>query len=67
MPTDERIDAWLHEARNAVNGALLCSSVALRLLDQGRSPEAQRFCADARDACERLRLLLEECPVQPKG
>ena len=59
----ESVDAWLHEARNAVNGALMCSSVAERLLDQGRSTEAQRFCADAREACERLRLLMEECPV----
>jgi hypothetical protein len=64
MTTDpERVDAWLHEARNAVNSALMCSSVAERLLDQGRSAEAQRFCTDAREACERLRLLMEECPV----
>ena len=58
------IEAWLHDARNAVNSALMCASVAERLLAQERWAEAQRFCGDARDACERLRLLMEEYPMR---
>lgn len=57
------VDDWLHDTRNAVNSALMCSAVAERMLDQGRWSEAQRFCTDAREACERLRLLMEECPL----
>ena len=62
---------WLHDLRNAVNTALMSTSVVERLIKQGDTVRALIFLADARDACERSRVLLaeisRECDASPDG
>ncbi|MBJ6980051.1 hypothetical protein [Luteimonas sp. MC1895] len=61
-PTDARSQAWEHDLRNAVNGALLSVVVARRLLAQGDVERAEALLADTQAACERGRELLSEPP-----
>lgn len=55
-------EVWLHELRNAVNSALVSTSVVKSLLEDGDAAGAMSFVVDAQAACERCRLLVLEGP-----
>lgn len=56
-------EVWLHELRNAVNSALVSTSVVKSLLEDGDAAGAMSFVVDAQEACERCRLLVLETPA----
>jgi len=61
---DDRGVQWLHDLRNAVNTALISTSVVRGLLDQGDAARALPFVIDAQDACKRCRVLLSDALPQ---
>ena len=60
-------DVWLHELRNAINSALISTSVARSLLEAGDTARAMSFVLDAQAACESCRMLVLEEPPGDTG
>jgi len=60
-------DVWLHELRNAINSALISTSVARSLLESGDTARAMSFVLDAQAACESCRMLVLEEPLDDTG
>lgn len=57
-------ERWLHDLRNAINGACVTAMVVRSLIEGDRAQEALKFLDDLDASCERCRQLIERPPAR---